>query len=97
MDSFLVHRFEDGLVVDLQSSLLDGLATRVVAPLLPLDSAGPPLPRLHPIIEIEGRPHLLATHLLSAVPSVHLGEAVTRLDSHYYDIKAAIDFVFDGV
>ncbi|NBC96731.1 MAG: plasmid maintenance protein CcdB [Deinococcus-Thermus bacterium] len=92
-----MHRFDGGFVVDLQSSLLDRLDTRVVAPLIPVDEAGPRIPRLHPIVDIAGRPHLLATQLMSAVSGAGLGEVVVTLESRYYEVKAAIDFVFDGV
>jgi toxin CcdB len=54
------------------------------------------MPRLHPIIAIEGRSHVLATHLIAAVPIPELGSPIGSLDNHYDRIVAAIDMVFNG-
>lgn len=90
---FDLHRLEGVLVVDLQHDLLDHLPTRVVAPLLPPDQAGTPVRDLNPVFEIEGAPHILAVHQLSAVPRRELGPAIGTLDGSYDAILRAIDIL----
>jgi toxin CcdB len=80
---FDLHRLGGVLVVDLQHDLLDQLPTRVVAPLLPPDQAGRPVRDLHPVFDFEGVPHILALHLLAAVPRRDLGPAIGTLDAGY--------------
>ena len=83
MARFDLHRLGEVLVVDLQHDLLDHLPTRIVAPLLPPDQAGQPVRDPHPVFDFEGRPHILATHQLAAVPRRELGPAIGTLDAGY--------------
>ena len=46
--------------------------TRLVVPLVPLDDVPRPLPRLHPIVVVEGVRLVMATHLMVAVSYTHL-------------------------
>jgi toxin CcdB len=78
-------------VVDLQHDLLDHLPTRVVAPLLPPDRAGMPVRDLHPAALVDGTPHIVAVHLLTAVPRRELGPAVGSLDSEHDRLLRALD------
>ncbi|TCZ63074.1 plasmid maintenance protein CcdB [Roseicella aquatilis] len=81
------------LVVDLQHDLLEHLPTRVVAPLLLPGQAGRPVRDLNPSFDIEGVPHILATHQLAAVPKRELGPAIGTLDAGYDAILRAIDIL----
>lgn len=85
-----------GFLVDLQSDLLDGLTTRVVAPLLPLDRAPSPAKWLNPVFEIDGVAHVLATQLLAAVPRGLLGRPVGTLADRAEAVTRALDMVFHG-
>ena len=61
-----------GLLLALQSDLLDGLDTVVVAPLLPSDRAPKPARRLNPVFHIAGAPHVMVTQFMAAVPTTVL-------------------------
>ena len=83
-------------LLDVQSNFLDHLTTRVVIPLYPLESVPPAAKRLHPTFTINGARYLLATHLLTAVPSSLLGEPKGSLHGHHDEIVAALDMLFQG-
>jgi toxin CcdB len=83
-------------VLDLQSDLLSSLATRVVAPLEPL-SHEPLMKRFNPVLSVEGREMVMATAELTSVDRGFLHERVGSLESHRYDIIAAIDILWTGV
>jgi len=82
-------------LVVLQSDLVSGLSSTVVAPLVPREQMKG-AHRLNPIVPIEGRDYWLATHELLAVDQRILRGKVTTLDDHRDKIIAALDFVFTG-
>jgi toxin CcdB len=84
------------LVVVLQSDLVDHLPTRLVAPLVPIDSAPSIVARLNPPISVNGTDYILATHLAAAVPVGQLGRVETMLREDEYAIRAAIDMLVIG-
>lgn len=98
MARFDVHRSPGGVgyVLDLQADLLDGISTRVVVPLLPLDKAPVATRRLNPIFEIESVPHVMITQALSAVPRSELRPPVTNLAHRDSQIADALDMLFLG-
>lgn len=85
-----------GFLLDVQADLLDGLNTRVVVPLMPLDSAPSPARRLNPAFEIEGQPHVMVTQFLSAVPRSILKTPVGNLGAQFSEITVAIDMLTQG-
>ena len=85
-----------GYVVDVQADLLESLKTRVVVPLLPLESAPKPARRLNPIFEIAGDPHVFVTQFLATVPRSVLREVVADLRDEAAQMTDAIDFVMQG-
>lgn len=85
-----------GYLVDLQTDLLDGLNTRVVAPLLPEAVAPTPARTLDLIVEIGGTRHVLATQFLAAVPTAILGTPVASLAARAEEITRAVDMLFQG-
>ena len=101
MAQFDVYRLPRGagsiLVVDLQNKLFDGLATRVVAPLYPLNAKNKPILRLNPVVEIEGQLYLLAIQEMSALRVKSLGAKVASLEARRNEIVAAIDFLITSV
>jgi toxin CcdB len=102
MAQFDVHRFAPRgagftLVVDVQNMLLDGLATRVVAPLYPLKTKDRPIHRLNPLVHIDGKPYYLAVQEMTALRTKTLGPKVTSLEEQRSEIIAAIDFLTTGV
>ncbi|WP_136618403.1 MULTISPECIES: CcdB family protein [Mesorhizobium] len=89
-------RIEGNYLLDVQSDLLDNFKTRVVVPLLPVATVPPPMRKLHPIFEINGRKLVMATHLIATVPAGELGESRLNLIKHHDDIVAALDMLFQG-
>ncbi|ALJ16251.1 CcdB family protein [Sphingopyxis macrogoltabida] len=98
MPQFDVHRSRAGteLLLDCQSDLLGHFETRFVIPLVPTQTAQK-LTRLHPVFEIEGRHHIMATQLASAVDTRELGQRVASLAESRYDILNAVDMLLTGV
>ena len=82
-------------LVVLQSDLVSGLSSTVVAPLVPREQMKG-AHRLNPIVPIEGRDYWLAIHELFAVDQRILRGKVTTLADHRDKIIAALDFVFTG-
>ncbi|RUV87484.1 plasmid maintenance protein CcdB [Mesorhizobium sp. M1A.F.Ca.IN.022.07.1.1] len=95
-DAFAASGIEGGYLLEVQSDLLDNFKTRVVVPLLPLASAPPPMRRLHPVFEINGRKPVMATHLIATVAATELGENRFNLAKHHDEIVAALDMLFQG-
>ncbi len=101
MARFDVHHFASKavpLVLDVQADLLDDLASRVVVPLMPLQVAGnEALPRLKPILEVQGETFIMMTTDIAALPVHQLGKPVMNIEAdHRDDITAALDFLFQG-
>jgi len=105
MAQFDVHRNPNAAtraripyLLDVQSDLLDPIATRVVVPLCkPEVLSGKPAERLNPAFEIEGRKLLMLTPELAGVSRKALGERVTNLTAERAAIIAALDLVLTGI
>jgi len=81
--------------VVLQSDLVSGLSSTVIAPLVSrADMTG--ATRMNPLVNIDGREFWLATHELFAVDRRILGKTIASLSEQRDAIIAAIDFVFTG-
>ncbi len=90
------HLKSAGLVVDVQARILDHLPTRIVIPLEPADGSQIKIDRLHPSLEIDGRPFVLLTHLIAPVPASILKEAAFDISKERDPITAALDMLFFG-
>lgn len=87
----------DGYVLEVQASLMSRLATTVVAPLLPVEAAPPPMTRLNPVFEIGGTSYAMVTQSLAAVPRRELGAAVGSLNSSKeYEVTNALDMLLSN-
>jgi toxin CcdB len=85
-------------LLDIQSDLLDSLATRVVVPLCkPGILKGRLAERLNPVFEVEGREVAMLTPELAGVPAKALGKAIGNLSSQRGVIIAALDLVITGI
>jgi toxin CcdB len=82
-------------LVILQSDLVSGLTSTVVAPLVPRENMKG-AQRLNPVLPVEGRDYWLATHELFAVDQRMLHGRVATLAEHRDAIMTALDFVFLG-
>jgi len=76
--------------------LINGLNTRVVVPLLPLDAAPTPADRLNPIFEVHGAKVYMATQFMAAVPHTDLATLIASLDRESDAIFSAINFLHHG-
>jgi len=85
-----------GFVLDVQTDLLDGFATRVVVPMLPAGSAPIPAKLLNPVFEFGGDAHVMVTQFLSAVPVQPLRAPVANLGERADEITRALDMLFQG-
>lgn len=85
-----------GYLLNIQSDFVEGLATRIVIPVLPLDVAPKPAHRLNPVIEIDGVPHSIVTEWLASVRSRDIGKRVANLGEHATAITDAVDFLLHG-
>jgi len=86
----------EGLVVDVQADILEPLNTRMVVPLLPLDTAPKPAKRLNPIFDVDGAEFVMVTQFASAVRIGELGKPIGTLEPHFAEITAALDMLFQG-
>jgi toxin CcdB len=83
-------------LVILQSDLVSGLRSTVVAPLVGRDlMAG--AQRMNPMFTIKGAEYWLATHELFPIERTMLKERIASLSEQHDAITAALDFVFTGV
>lgn len=86
------------LVLDVQADLLSGLNTCVVIPLVPEKQAKKEaLPKLKPIIQIDGKSYVLMTTDIGTLTRASLGKKIANIEnSHRQDITEALDFLFQG-
>ena len=105
MPQFAVYRNKNSatrarfpLLLDIQSDLLDPLATRVVVPLSPAGAArSRTMHTLTPVLSVEGKEYLLLTPQLAGVATRELGPMVGDLAAERAKITAAVDFLIEGV
>jgi toxin CcdB len=96
-DLFRVGGRRIPLMVDVQAEIMGDLASRVVIPLRVLEQAEePPLPRLKPVLMIDGQAYLLLTTDIGAQPVQWLGKPVGNIREHRNEITSAMDFLFQG-
>ena len=83
-------------LVDVQSNVISGLATRVVVPVRPLSEFSTLTlpPDLFPIIAINGEDHVLDTPQLGAIPLSELKVKVASARANQFEIQTALDRVF---
>lgn len=82
-------------LIILQSDLISGLSSTIVAPLIPRQQMTG-ADRLNPLLSVEGRSFWLAAHELFALDRRQLREPIANLAADRDAIIAAIDLVFIG-
>jgi toxin CcdB len=84
-------------VVDVQSSLIDQLPTRLVMPLSRVGASQVKLPvKLCPAIDIEGEALTLMSHLAAPVSARLLKKPVASLVHRANEVRAALDAIVSG-
>ena len=106
MRQFGVHRNRNAgtrsrypLLLVVQSDLIAETGTRVVVPMLPVAEGqrSPAISGLAPVVEVEGRPHVLVVPLLAAVELGDLGTLAADLSDERATIMGALDLLISGI
>lgn len=84
-------------LLEVQSDLLDVLATRVVVPLVLATEMGRAAKTLNPQFEIEGVAVIMSTPEIAGVPRRVLGDKIASLQHRREEIIAALDLLFTGI
>jgi len=84
-------------LVNIQSSLLDILETRLVIPMsLKSNFSEKQIKDLNPLIQLNGKEYLLLTQQMASIHSKNLGSQVGELSNMRQSILASIDFLITG-
>jgi toxin CcdB len=83
-------------LLDVQSDLLEDLATRVVVPLFHAETMGKAASFLNPSFTINSVPVVMSTAEQAAVPVSALGAKVETLREHQDEIVGALNFLLTG-
>jgi toxin CcdB len=83
-------------LVDVQSNVISGLATRIVVPLRPLSAFSSMTlpPDLFPVIAVNGEDHVMDTPQLGAIPLSELKVNVASAHAYQFEIQGALDRLF---
>ena len=85
-------------LVDVQSSLLDELQTRVVIPLAKSpELAKKPISKLSPLVEVQGQKYVLLTPQLAGISRSDLGAEVPNIAEPRDAVIAALDCLITGI
>jgi toxin CcdB len=84
-----------GLLLDIQSDLLDEFGSRVIVPLLPAEDMQS-VSRLHPVFVINDERYIMSTHLIFAIPVDRLGAKIGSLAQEDLVITSAVDTLLIG-
>jgi toxin CcdB len=96
MARFDVFETEQGLVLDCQAELLNGLSTRFCVPLLPSDVAPLAAARLNPEFVVNGERVRMVTQFASAVYVSELRARIASLEGEHSRIMNALDMLTTG-
>jgi toxin CcdB len=84
-------------LLDVQTDLLDNLATRVVVPLVASMSMPRPGRHLNPAVRIGETMFLMSTAEIAGVSVKSLGKKVYNIKEYRNEIVAALDFLITGI
>jgi toxin CcdB len=97
-DIYALNRAEVPYVLEVQADLLSDLASVVVVPLVPADSArAETMRKLKPEITIKGQSFCLMTTDIGTLRRASLGKPVVNVEEQYRAVIVdALDFLFQG-
>lgn len=81
----------------LQADMLNGMITRLVAPLIPREAVGRPLGGLNPEFVIADIPHLLMPQLAETRPVAELGHRIGSCAHESETVMNAVNVLLQGV
>lgn len=85
-------------LIDVQTTLLADLETRIVIPLANKDKFGKGIIKnLNPIISIKKKEYILLTQQMAGVPLSQIGSSICECLSNQHEILSAIDFLITGI
>ena len=84
-------------LLEVQSNLLETIATRVVIPLARATERRKPAKYLNPPFVIEKTKVVMLTEQIAGIPLKAVGKHVTTLGNRRDEIMAAVDFLFSGI
>ncbi|EGA3604753.1 CcdB family protein [Salmonella enterica] len=88
------------LLLDVTSDIIGQLNRRIVIPLLPVENyPGSTRPeRLVPLVRLtDDKEYAVMTHEMASIPARSLGAVFCDASPYRSEIKAAIDFLLDGI
>ncbi|ENW8996334.1 CcdB family protein [Escherichia coli] len=88
------------MLLDVTSDIIGQLNRRIVIPLLLVENypAGTRPKRLVPLIRLtDDKEYAVMTHEMASIPARSLGIVFCDASLYRTEIKAAIDFLFDGI
>lgn len=87
------------LLLNVQSDLIEETGTRVVVPMVPVirGKRPPTISSLAPIIDVNGKAHVLAVPLLAAIEVADLGAREADLSDKRSTILDALDLLISGI
>ncbi|EMM4591247.1 CcdB family protein [Salmonella enterica] len=88
------------LLLDVTSDIIGQLNRRIVIPLLPVEKyPGSTRPeRLVPLVRLtDDKEYAVMTHEMASIPARSLGAVFCDASPYRSEIKAAIDFLLDGI
>jgi len=105
MPQFAVHKNTNAatkatvpFLLDVQSDLISGLATRVVVPLYTATAMkGKTLRTLMPTFEIDDKQYVMVTPQLAGIATRQLGAQAADLSAQRNEIIAALDLLITGI
>lgn len=85
-------------LLEIQSNLLNGLATTVVVPMIKFESGRTKiLTRLTPVFTLDQEDYVMLTPQLAGIQLQELGELAFELEHARAEIVSAIDFLISGI
>ena len=84
-------------LLDVQTDLLDSLATRVVVPLATVTTIPKPGRHLNPVFSIGETKVVMSTAEIAGVSIKRLGTKISSLNEQRNVIVAALDFLITGI
>jgi toxin CcdB len=95
---YRMPRARAGYIVDVQSRLLEDLATRIAIPLIAKGAAPRiTLKTLNPLLPFDGTDFILMTQNMASIPVSELGHAAGTLATQRDHIIRAIDALLSGI
>ncbi len=86
------------LLLDVQSNLLESLATRVVVPLSPVSAARDlAIKQLVPVLLVDNKQYAMLTPQLAGISRRELSEPIADLTAERVQIIAALDLLLTGI